>query len=137
MGSVTSQNCAFSSFNSTLQNLLCLNVEILTKIERARDIYIYSDLLEVVSTSMLDSESTKSNYKSTKANVHNALQNSCFCRAIKWDALHNLVPFIQFKKHENTHGEKLNFTRSSTFPWVFFTFCKLHKWCQIMQRDFS
>ena len=47
----------------------------------------------------------------------------CIC-----DALHCLVPFVQFKKRENTHGEKLRLVKlqtsakSNTLPWVFFTF---------------
>ena len=27
-----------------------------------------------------------------------------------------------------------NFTKSNTLPWVFFTFFKLYKWCQIVQN---
>ena len=42
------------------------------------------------------------------------------------DALRDLVPFIQLKKRENTHGGVLllacNFTKSNSLPWVFFTF---------------
>ena len=53
------------------------------------------------------------------------------------DALHNLVPFLQFKKRENTHGGMLSlactFTKSNTLPWVFFMFFKLYKWYQIAQ----
>ena len=58
------------------------------------------------------------------------------------DALHDLVPFVQFKKCENTNGkvflliqlqsEACNFTKSITLPWVHFTFfLKLYKWYQI------
>ena len=62
----------------------------------------------------------------------------------KCDALRDLVPFVQFKKRESTHGGVLilvklqtsacNFTKSNTSPWVFFTFFKLYKWYQIAQR---
>ena len=50
-----------------------------------------------------------------------------------WYHLYNL------KNVKNTHGEILllvscNFTKSSTPPWVFFTFFKLYKWYQIAQR---
>ena len=37
-----------------------------------------------------------------------------------WDALHNMVPFVPFKKLEKT--------------WAFFTFLKLHKRYQIAQN---
>ena len=40
------------------------------------------------------------------------------------------------EKVKSTHGGVLllgNFTKSSTPPWVFFTFFKLYKWCQIAQ----
>ena len=52
------------------------------------------------------------------------------------DVLRDLIPFVQFKKRENTHGgalllvklhaEVCNFTKSNTPPWVFFKFlnCK-------------
>ena len=48
------------------------------------------------------------------------------------DVLRDLIPFVQFKKRENTHGgalllvklhaEVCNFTKSNTPPWVFFKF---------------
>ena len=43
-----------------------------------------------------------------------------------------------FKNVKNTHGgvlllQQLNFTKSNTPPWVFYTFLKLHKWYQITQ----
>ena len=48
------------------------------------------------------------------------------------------------KKVKNIHGRALllvklqplacNFTKSNTLPWVFFTFFKLYKWYQIVQR---
>ena len=60
------------------------------------------------------------------------------------DALHDLVPFVKFKKH---HFEKhpwrsvnfrkvagsLNFNKINTPPWVFFkmVFFKFYKWYQI------
>ena len=63
---------------------------------------------------------------------------------IMFDALRDLVLFVQFKKRENTHGGvsilvKLqalacNFTKINTPSWVFLTFFKLYKWYQIVQR---
>ena len=55
------------------------------------------------------------------------------------DALHDLVPFVQFKNLKNTHAGvlllvKLQASKSNTPPWVFFTFFKLYKWYQIAQR---
>ena len=60
-----------------------------------------------------------------------------------WDALRNLVPFVQFIKREKNPlrsvtfskvaGCSLNFTNSNAPPWVFFMFFKLHKWSQITQ----
>ena len=45
------------------------------------------------------------------------------------DALRNLVPFVQFKKCENTHGGMLLLVKfqfkSNTPSWMFFTFFKL------------
>ena len=41
-------------------------------------------------------------------------------------ALRDMVPFLQFKKRKNTHGEHP--------PWVFSTFFKLYKWYQIAQN---
>ena len=54
------------------------------------------------------------------------------------DALCDLVPFVQFKKRENTHRGVLllvasNFTKSNTLPCMLFTFYKLYKWYQIAQ----
>ena len=53
----------------------------------------------------------------------------------KWDALRDLVPFLQFKKNvKNTHGgELLWVTKINASPWVFFTFFKLRKWYQIAE----
>ena len=55
-----------------------------------------------------------------------------------WYHLYNL------KNVKNTYGGLLflgkfqalacNFTKSNTPSWVFFTFLKLYKWCQIAQR---
>ena len=48
-----------------------------------------------------------------------------------WYHLHN------FKNVKNTHERvllSLQFTKSNTPPWVFFTFFKLYKWYQIMQH---
>ena len=59
-----------------------------------------------------------------------------------WDALHDFVPFAQFKKRENSHegvlllklqNKACNFTKNNSPPWVFFTFFKLHKRYQITQ----
>ena len=53
-------------------------------------------------------------------------------------ALRDLIPFVQFKKHEKhpwrsvTNG--CRFTKSNTSPWVFFTFFKFYKWYHIAQR---
>ena len=54
-----------------------------------------------------------------------------------YGAFRDLVPFVQFKKRENSHGGVLlfvkfqalacNFTKSNTPPWVFFMFLKLYK----------
>ena len=56
------------------------------------------------------------------------------------DALRDLVPFVQFKKHKKHPWRSFtfragacNFTKHNTPPWVFFTFFKLHKWYQIAQ----
>ena len=58
-----------------------------------------------------------------------------------WDALRDLVQFVQFKKRENTHGrvllllkflaEACHVTESSNLPLVFVIFFKLYKWYQI------
>ena len=49
--------------------------------------------------------------------------------------------FYNLKTVKNTHGrvillvkvqaEACNFTKSITPPWVFFTFFKVYKWCQV------
>ena len=60
--------------------------------------------------------------------------------------LQDLVPFVQLKKREKNHwrivtysevAELLawNFTKSSTPPWVFFTFFELCKWYQIVENN--
>ena len=49
------------------------------------------------------------------------------------DVLHDLVPFVQFKKREKPM-EECHFHLSSIPPWVFFTFFKLYKWYQIKQN---
>ena len=56
------------------------------------------------------------------------------------DDLRDLVPFVQIKNREKhswrsvtfskVAGLAYNFTKSSTLPWVFFTFFKLYKWYQ-------
>ena len=45
-----------------------------------------------------------------------------------------------FKHVQNTHNRCVtfsyltsNFTKTNTLPWVYLTFFKLHKWCQIAQ----
>ena len=48
----------------------------------------------------------------------------------------DLVPFVQFKKHEKHPWRSVNFskvagTKINTPPWVFFVFSKLYKWYQI------
>ena len=58
-----------------------------------------------------------------------------------WYHLYNL------ERVKNTHGGVLllvklqasacNFTKSNTPPWVFFTFLKLYKWCQIAQSIYD
>ena len=57
------------------------------------------------------------------------------------DTLRDLVPFVQFKKCENTHGGMLLLVTATLLnvtllhgSWVFFTFFKLYKWYQIEQR---
>ena len=52
-----------------------------------------------------------------------ATEVSCWCYKT-WDALHNLMPFVQFKKHEKHPWKNVTFTKSSTPPWVFFMFKK-------------
>ena len=53
-------------------------------------------------------------------------------------ALHDLVPFVQFKKQEKHPWRIVNFTCNFTKinipPWVFFAFFKSYKWYQIAQR---
>ena len=34
-------------------------------------------------------------------------------------------------------GLACNFTKSNTPPWVFLTFLKLYKWCQIAQQNIA
>ena len=59
------------------------------------------------------------------------------------DALHDFVPFVQFKKHENTHWRRIilrklqtkafKFTNCITPSWVLFRFFKSCEWYQIAQ----
>ena len=53
------------------------------------------------------------------------------------DALRDLVPFVQFKKHEKhpcrSGTSACNIPKSITSPWVFFTFFNLYKWYKIAQ----
>ena len=58
-----------------------------------------------------------------------------------FDALRNLVPFVQFKNVKTPTEEcyfcmlkACNFIKSKTSLWVFFTFFKLCKWHQITQN---
>ena len=50
-----------------------------------------------------------------------------------WDALRDLVPFVQIKKRKKhpwrsvTLSKVAGFTKSNTPPWVFFTFFILYK----------
>ena len=57
-----------------------------------------------------------------------------FSNTTIFDALRDLVPFVQFKKREKHPWRSVTFTKSSTPPWVFFTFLKLYKWYQIAQN---
>ena len=66
------------------------------------------------------------------APLHCILQIIC-------DALHDLVPFEQFTKCEKHPWSSVTFIKfagckSNTPTWVFFTFFKLYKWYQIVQR---
>ena len=72
--------------------------------------------------------------------LHNQLTTFNIC-----DVLLNLIPFVQFKIREKTPLEECyflqscrllscNFSKSSTPPWVLFTFFKLCKWYQLAQR---
>ena len=66
----------------------------------------------------------------------NQMSNS-FCTIC--DALRDLVPSVQFKKRENTHGGVLRLVKVTTPPGVFFTFLictnvnKSHKASHIMK----
>ena len=50
--------------------------------------------------------------------------------------LRDLVPSLQFKKHEKHPWKSITFrkTKSNTPTWVFFTFFKMYKWYQIAQQ---
>ena len=58
-----------------------------------------------------------------------------------WDALRDLVPFVQFKKRENylwrraTFSKSWNVTKSNTPPWEFFAFFKLYKWYHLYHNS--
>ena len=54
---------------------------------------------------------------------------SCIC-----DTLHDLVPFVQFKKREKHPWKNVTFTKSNTHLWVLLTFFKMCKWYQTSQR---
>ena len=58
----------------------------------------------------------------------------------KRDALHNLVPLVQFKKRKNTNGGVISsvararpatLLKENSPPWMFFTFFKWSKGYQI------
>ena len=61
-----------------------------------------------------------------------------------WDALRNLVPFLQFEKREKHpcrsvtlnkfQASACNLTKSTTPQWVPFTFYIWYKWYQIAQN---
>ena len=61
------------------------------------------------------------------------------------DVLRNLIPFVQFKKHENTHrgvlvlGKVADFSlqlnKSDAPSWLFFKFSRLCKCYQIAQNN--
>ena len=57
---------------------------------------------------------------------------------VQIDILRDLVPFVQFKKREKHPWRSVTFSKvavkSNTPPWVFFTFFRLYKWYQIVQR---
>ena len=50
-----------------------------------------------------------------------------------WNALRDLVLFVQFKKYEKTPMEECCFYLSDIPPLVFFMFLKLYKWYQIAE----
>ena len=69
-------------------------------------------------------------------NFHQKFCNAAgYVRKTNFDPLHDLVFFLQFKKREKHPWGSVTFsTKSNTLPWVFFTFLKLYKWYQIVQR---
>ena len=67
----------------------------------------------------------------TRPNQHSNLSKNYI-----WDILRDLVTFVQFKKPEKHPWWSdifRKFIKSTTPPWVFFTFFKLNKWNQIAQ----
>ena len=53
-----------------------------------------------------------------------------------WCVARFVIPFVQLKEREKHPYRSVsfsNFTKSSTPPWVYFTFFKLCKWYQIAQ----
>ena len=92
---------------------------------------------------LADADSVK--LKDYVSKLLDKLQGWLYIYELICGALRDLVPFVQFKRRENTHGGVLllvklqvsayNFTKSNTTPWVFFTFYKLHKWYQIVQAS--
>ena len=66
--------------------------------------------------------------------VGQALQNppnKLLKKVVTCGALRDLIPFVQFKKHEkhsvSFHAQACHFTKINTSPWVFFTCFKLYK----------
>ena len=53
---------------------------------------------------------------------------------LKCDALHDLVPFLQFKKREKHQWRSVNFRKLTLLDCFFFTFFKLYKQYKIAQR---
>ena len=59
------------------------------------------------------------------------------CLKTNWDALRDLVPFVNLKREKHPWRSvtfrACNFTRSNIPSWVFFMFFKLHEWYQIKE----
>ena len=85
--------------------------------------------------------------KTTQFLGKNGCRQKCLDKSLAidiWDALHDLVPFVQFKKCEKHPGKSVllvklqalacKLTKSNTRSWVFSTFLKLCKWHQITLR---
>ena len=101
---------------------LCANTSVLSRRNREA---------RVVSTCTL-CDSWKKEMETNKQSFTSSPNHIC-------GALHDLVPFAQFKKREkhpwwSVNFSKVNFAKINTPPWVFFTFFKSYKWYQIAQR---